>query len=191
MRILKVLGLLLEYPDEVLWENRDEALALVSADIPSLTPFVGELLAAPLLDRQADWCEVFERGRATSLLLFEHVHAESRDRGQAMVDLMNQYQQAGLLIDCRELPDYLPLYLEYLSILPLADAREGLQNIAPILALIGPLPVGHPSAGEKLRGGVVPIHARAHPEFPCAYASTRPQLRPRASWWPADAALPR
>lgn len=80
---------------------------------------------------------MFERGRATSLLLFEHVHAESRDRGQAMVDLMNQYQQAGLLIDCRELPDYLPLYLEYLSILPLADAREGLQNIAPILALIG------------------------------------------------------
>ncbi|HBR4167972.1 TPA: nitrate reductase subunit beta [Klebsiella pneumoniae] len=87
-----------------------------------------------LYERQ---CEVFERGRATSLLLFEHVHAESRDRGQAMVDLMNQYQQAGLQIDCRELPDHLPLYLEYLSILPPAEAREGLQNIAPILALIG------------------------------------------------------
>ena len=53
MRILKVLGLLLEYPDEVLWENRDEALALVSADIPSLTPFVGELLAAPLFASSA------------------------------------------------------------------------------------------------------------------------------------------
>lgn len=137
MRILKVIGLLLEYPDELLWENRDDALALVRADVPSLTPFVGELLTAPLLDRQAEWCEVFERGRATSLLLFEHVHAESRDRGQAMVDLMNQYQQAGLQIDCRELPDHLPLYLEYLSILPPAEAREGLQNIAPILALIG------------------------------------------------------
>lgn len=107
MRILKVIGLLLEYPDELLWENRDDALALVRADVPSLTPFVGELLTAPLLDRQAEWCEVFERGRATSLLLFEHVHAESRDRGQAMVDLMNQYQQAGLQIDCRELPDHL------------------------------------------------------------------------------------
>ncbi|VTO27490.1 respiratory nitrate reductase subunit delta [Klebsiella pneumoniae] len=94
MRILKVIGLLLEYPDELLWENRDDALALIRADVPSLTPFVGELLTAPLLDRQAEWCEVFERGRATSLLLFEHVHAESRDRGQAMVDLMNQYQQA-------------------------------------------------------------------------------------------------
>ncbi|BBJ80530.1 hypothetical protein KPTA6363_022920 [Klebsiella pneumoniae] len=86
MRILKVIGLLLEYPDELLWENRDDALALIRADVPSLTPFVGELLTAPLLDRQAEWCEVFERGRATSLLLFEHVHAESRDRGQAMVD---------------------------------------------------------------------------------------------------------
>ncbi len=137
MRILKVIALLLEYPDDALWDNREEALALVSADAPALTPFVRRLLAAPLLDRQAEWCEVFERGRATSLLLFEHVHAESRDRGQAMVDLMNQYEQAGLQIDCRELPDHLPLYLEYLSILPLADAREGLQNVAPILALLG------------------------------------------------------
>ena len=137
MRILKVIGLLLEYPDAVLWGNREEALALVSADAPALLAFVEPLLAAPLLDRQAEWCEVFERGRATSLLLFEHVHAESRDRGQAMVDLMNQYEQAGLQIDCRELPDHLPLYLEYLSTLPPEGSREGLQNVAPILALLG------------------------------------------------------
>jgi nitrate reductase delta subunit len=82
------------------------------------------------LDRQAEWCEVFERGRATSLLLFEHVHAESRDRGQAMVDLMNQYQQAGLQIDCRELPDHLPLYLEYLSILPPRRPRRAAERRA-------------------------------------------------------------
>ena len=136
MRILKVIGLLLEYPDELLWENRDDALALIRADVPSLTPFVGELLTAPLLDRQAEWCEVFERGRATSLLLFEHVHAESRDRGQAMVDLMNQYQQAGLQIDCRELPDHLPLYLEYLAQLPEEEALGGLRDVAPILGLL-------------------------------------------------------
>ena len=137
MQILKVIGLLLEYPDEVLWENREEALALVSADAPALLPFVEPLLAAKLLDRQAEWCEVFERGRATSLLLFEHVHAESRDRGQAMVDLMGQYEQAGLQLSSRELPDHLPLYLEYLSILTENEAREGLQNVAPILALLG------------------------------------------------------
>ncbi|QDK20627.1 nitrate reductase molybdenum cofactor assembly chaperone [Leclercia adecarboxylata] len=137
MQILKIIALLIEYPDEALWESRDEAIALVAQDAPALLPFAQQYLNAPLLDRQAEWCEVFERGRATSLLLFEHVHAESRDRGQAMVDLMNQYEQAGLQLDCRELPDYLPLYLEYLSILPEAQAREGLQNVAPILALIG------------------------------------------------------
>lgn len=102
-----------------------------------LLPFAQQHLSAPLLDKQAEWCEVFERGRATSLLLFEHVHAESRDRGQAMVDLMSQYEKAGLELDCRELPDYLPLYLEYLSIVSDDEAREGLQNVAPILALIG------------------------------------------------------
>lgn len=99
--------------------------------------FTRELLYAPLLDKQAEWCEVFDRGRATSLLLFEHVHAESRDRGQAMVDLLSQYETVGLQLNCRELPDHLPLYLEYLSVLPEAEAREGLQNIAPILALLG------------------------------------------------------
>ena len=137
MQILKIIALLIEYPDEALWESRDEAIALVAQDAPALLSFAQHYLSAPLLDRQAEWCEVFERGRATSLLLFEHVHAESRDRGQAMVDLMNQYEQAGLQLDCRELPDYLPLYLEYLSIVPEAQAREGLQNVAPILALIG------------------------------------------------------
>lgn len=137
MQILKIIALLIEYPDELLWENRDEALSLVEQDAPMLLPFAQQHLSAPLLDKQAEWCEVFERGRATSLLLFEHVHAESRDRGQAMVDLMSQYKKAGLQLDCRELPDYLPLYLEYLSIVSDDEAREGLQNVAPILALIG------------------------------------------------------
>jgi len=137
MRILKIIALLMEYPDEVLWENRDEALDLITQDAPTLLPFTRTYLSAPLLDRQAEWCEVFERGRATSLLLFEHVHAESRDRGQAMVDLMAQYEKVGLQLDCRELPDYLPLYLEYLSIVGETEARDGLQNVAPILALIG------------------------------------------------------
>lgn len=137
MRILKIIALLIEYPDDALWESRDEALSLIAQDAPQLLPFAQQHLGAALLDKQAQWCEVFERGRATSLLLFEHVHAESRDRGQAMVDLMNQYEKAGLQLDCRELPDYLPLYLEYLSIIPDDEAREGLQNVAPILALIG------------------------------------------------------
>jgi nitrate reductase delta subunit len=102
-----------------------------------LIHFIGDFCARPLLDRQADYCELFDRGRATSLLLFEHVHGESRDRGQAMVDLMEQYRVAGLEIDSRELPDFLPLYLEYLATRSLDEVRGGLQDIAPILALLG------------------------------------------------------
>lgn len=137
MQILKAIGLLMEYPDEFLWQCKEEVLSMVRRDAPLLDDFAAAMLNAPLLDKQAEWCEVFDRGRATSLLLFEHVHAESRDRGQAMVDLLAQYEKAGLVLDCRELPDHLPLYLEYLSILSEAEAREGLQNVAPILALLG------------------------------------------------------
>lgn len=137
MQILKAIGLLMEYPDEFLWQCKEEVLSMVRRDAPLLDDFAAAMLNAPLLDKQAEWCEVFDRGRATSLLLFEHVHAESRDRGQAMVDLLAQYEKAGLVLDCRELPDHLPLYLEYLSILPEAEAREGLQNVAPILAQLG------------------------------------------------------
>lgn len=137
MQILKAIGLLMEYPDEFLWQCKEEVLSMVRRDAPLLDDFAAAMLNAPLLDKQAEWCEVFDRGRATSLLLFEHVHAESRDRGQAMVDLLAQYEKAGLVLDCRELPDHLPLYLEYLSILPEAEAREGLQNVTPILALLG------------------------------------------------------
>ena len=137
MQILKAIGLLMEYPDEFLWQCKEELLSMVRRDAPLLDDFAAAMLNAPLLDKQAEWCEVFDRGRATSLLLFEHVHAESRDRGQAMVDLLAQYEKAGLVLDCRELPDHLPLYLEYLSILSEAEAREGLQNVAPILALLG------------------------------------------------------
>lgn len=77
MQILKAIGLLMEYPDEFLWQCKEEVLAMVRHDAPMLNDFVAEMLNDPLLDKQAEWCEVFDRGRATSLLLFEHVHAES------------------------------------------------------------------------------------------------------------------
>ena len=64
---------------------------------------------------QSEYDGLFERGRSLALWLFEHVHGESRDRGQAMVDLVDQYRQAGLEISQHELPDYLPLFLEFLS----------------------------------------------------------------------------
>ncbi|MBJ3815529.1 nitrate reductase molybdenum cofactor assembly chaperone [Shimwellia pseudoproteus] len=143
MKELIVISRLLEYPAADLVENRQEITAVIGqssrlavADIAQLQTFLDGLLTRDLLDIQADYSELFDRGRATSLLLFEHVHGESRDRGQAMVDLLDQYRRAGLELDTLELPDHLPVYLEYLAQLPEQDARSGLQDIAPILALL-------------------------------------------------------
>ncbi|VVT51005.1 Respiratory nitrate reductase delta chain (EC [Kosakonia radicincitans] len=140
---LVVISRLLEYPDAALWQHQQElfdALAsgenLAKADAQQVGIFLRDLTAQDLLDAQSTYSELFDRGRATSLLLFEHVHGESRDRGQAMVDLLAQYERHGLLLDSRELPDHLPLYLEYLAQLPPAEAIGGLQDIAPILALL-------------------------------------------------------
>ncbi|MGU3412892.1 nitrate reductase molybdenum cofactor assembly chaperone [Enterobacteriaceae bacterium C34A] len=143
MKELVIISRLLEYPDAALWQHQQElheALAesdvLTKEEAQSLCVFVRDFTQKDLLDVQAAYSELFDRGRATSLLLFEHVHGESRDRGQAMVDLMAQYSQHGLELDSRELPDHLPLYLEYLAQLPRDEAIGGLQDIAPILALL-------------------------------------------------------
>jgi len=140
---LLVISRLLEYPDAALWQHQQElfdALAsgdnLSKADAQQVGIFLRDLTSQDLLDAQATYSELFDRGRATSLLLFEHVHGESRDRGQAMVDLLTQYERHGLQLDSRELPDHLPLYLEYLAQLPASEAIGGLQDIAPILALL-------------------------------------------------------
>lgn len=140
---LLVISRLLEYPDAALWQHQQElfdALAsgdnLSKADAQQVGIFLRDLTSQDLLDAQATYSELFDRGRATSLLLFEHVHGESRDRGQAMVDLLAQYERHGLQLDSRELPDHLPLYLEYLAQLPAAEAIGGLQDIAPIVALL-------------------------------------------------------
>ena len=140
---LVVISRLLEYPDADLWQHQNELFDVLAtseklekADAQALGVFLRDLTAQDLLDAQAAYSELFDRGRATSLLLFEHVHGESRDRGQAMVDLLNQYEQHGLVLDSRELPDHLPLYLEYLAQLPESEAIGGLQDIAPILALL-------------------------------------------------------
>lgn len=141
---LKIIAYLLEYPDTDLWHNKDELLeAAAQADELSenqrliLADLIHWRCKGDLLDAQSEYSSLFDRGRATSLLLFEHVHGESRDRGQAMVDLLDQYKQAGLLIDSRELPDHLPLFLEFLSTLDDRLARSWLLDIAPILALLG------------------------------------------------------
>ncbi|WIO73608.1 nitrate reductase molybdenum cofactor assembly chaperone [Porticoccaceae bacterium LTM1] len=142
MKILKVIARLLDYPTEELIQHRQEITDFILGDNTlddsqrsALSDFVASFSAEYLLDKQADYDGLFERGRSLSLLIFEHLHGESRDRGQAMVDLLSQYKTAGLDIGVRELPDYIPLYLEFAS--TQGEMAVGwLQDIAPILALL-------------------------------------------------------
>jgi len=144
MSTLKALSALLSYPTEELVRalpdiaqvlGRDKGLS--TGDREALTGLMGELLADDLLDAQERYVEVFDRGRATALHLFEHVHGESRDRGQAMVDLQQIYARAGYELATQELPDYLPAMLEFLSLRPFDEACDMLGDCAHILRAIG------------------------------------------------------
>lgn len=143
MQILKVISLLLDYPtDTLILGNMELGQAIAAAQQISpiqrraLQTLLDQLTQTDLMDAQEAYNELFDRGRSLSLLLFEHVHGESRDRGQAMVDLMAQYEAAGFAIGVRELPDYIPLYLEYLSTREDLEAREGLADVSHLLALL-------------------------------------------------------
>jgi nitrate reductase delta subunit len=143
MQILKVISLLLDYPTEQLLEARAELAQAIDATreiSPQQRSALHELLALicdnDLMDGQEHYGALFGRGRSLSLLLFEHVHGESRDRGQAMVDMMAQYEEAGFAIGIKELPDYIPLYLEFLSTREDLEAREGLADVSHLLALL-------------------------------------------------------
>jgi nitrate reductase delta subunit len=98
---------------------------------------IDELGDGDLLAVEERYVDLFDRGRALSLHLFEHLHGESRDRGEAMVELKRLYEQAGFDLTARELPDYLPVVLEYLSCRDLPEARDMLVDCAHILATIG------------------------------------------------------
>src|SRR3546814_12247654 len=82
------------------------------------------LKGTDLLEAQAQYISLFDQSRSLSLHLFEHIHGESRDRGQAMVDLLEHYRAKGLDLTTVELPDYLPMFLEFLSLQPPGDARS-------------------------------------------------------------------
>ena len=142
MSALKLFSILLDYPRDELWLNREELLEaadgvqLSKSRRSQLKAFVTELLEQPPMAAQEAWLGLFDRGRAMSLLLFEHIHGESRDRGQAMVDLMQTYLDNGFELSAKELPDYLPLMLEYLSLRPDAEVVDWLSHTGHIIELL-------------------------------------------------------
>jgi nitrate reductase delta subunit len=144
MRALKALAALLSYPDAALLEALGEVRAAVAAERriarrerDRVEGLIDALAAEELMASQAAYVALFDHGRSTALNLFEHVHGDSRDRGQAMVDLSALYERGGLSLATRELPDYVPAMLEYLSTRPFDEVEAMLRECAHLLRAIG------------------------------------------------------
>jgi len=134
---LRVLAALLAYPDGQLRAELGEMTALLAEEGALSDSRRGEIEALARwlanvepLEAETEYVETFDRGRSTSLHLFEHVHGDSRERGPAMIDLVKTYAAAGLMLKEGELPDYLPAVLEFASTQPPAEAKAFLGEIA-------------------------------------------------------------
>jgi nitrate reductase delta subunit len=140
---LRVLAHLLRYPDAELRAHVGELRTALTSEaalrpdrIAEIERLLDRLVLLPALQVESDYVELFDRGRSTSLHLFEHVHGDSRDRGPAMIDLIQTYEKAGLFIDNSELPDYLPVLLEFASTQPPQQARDFMAETAHIVRAV-------------------------------------------------------
>ncbi len=138
-----MLAALLSYPStemraclDAMGELLKAEAALSSGRLIELRALIDTLERADAIDVEADYVQLFDRGRATALHLFEHVHGDSRDRGPAMIDLAQTYAQGGLLLAPGELPDYLPVVLEFASTLAPREARDFIGEFAHILNVL-------------------------------------------------------
>jgi nitrate reductase delta subunit len=181
---LRVLARLLSYPDAELRAHLPScarrctrAALLRPARLAELDALIDSLRARARWTPRPTTCELFDRGRRTALHLFEHVHGDSRDRGPAMIDLAQTYEKAGLYLAEGELPDHLPVVLEFASTQPPREARAFLGEIAHILQRHLQRAAARESryasvlaallelAGEKAAGGADAGRARARREL--------------------------
>ncbi|SPF77155.1 Nitrate reductase molybdenum cofactor assembly chaperone NarJ [Aliiroseovarius pelagivivens] len=139
-RSLKAISLVLSYPTRELQQAMPEIGAVLASDSRltaaarrDLRPLVDALGAQDIYDLEERYVLLFDRSRTLSLNLFEHVHGESRDRGGAMVSLVEMYREAGFDPVSSELPDHLPVLLEFLSTRPYAEVQDTLADAAHIL----------------------------------------------------------
>ena len=142
MLACKALAGLLLYPDPALIDALPEIVAILRdaglppAELDAVVSFCNRLASAELLDAQGEYVALFDASPSLSLYLFGHVHGDSRARGQAMVDLVEDYRSIGLDMTADELPDFLPVFLEYASLHEPAQARVLLGEVAEVVCLL-------------------------------------------------------
>ncbi|MBN9037422.1 MAG: nitrate reductase molybdenum cofactor assembly chaperone [Rhizobiales bacterium] len=161
MKTFKALSALLSYPSRDLQEAVPAIRAVLGegllprAAVAALEPLLVSLGTGDLYDLQERYVLLFDRSRTLSLNLFEHIHGESRDRGGAMVDLLETYRAGGFDLAGAELPDHLPVLLEFLSTRPVAEAREMLADAGHILVALAERLARREAAYAALLDGLV------------------------------------
>jgi len=140
MLTFRVLSALLSYPRTELKAETAQAERVLrtegilnGSNLENVCALLQQLRLTSQLDAESAYIDAFDRGKSTSLYLFEHIHGESRDRGQAMVRLLMRYRMHGLELDAKELPDFLPLFLEFLSTCRWNVARKYLSEVIDIV----------------------------------------------------------
>ncbi len=142
-RTLRALARLLDYPDANLRTHLPALRDVLHAEgalspprLAELDALVDSILRQDALDAESDYVQLFDSGRTTALHLFEHVHGDSRERGPAMIDLAQTYEKAGLYLAEGQMPDYLPVMLEFTSTQPPREARAFLSEMAHLFNVI-------------------------------------------------------
>lgn len=143
MKTLKVLSALLSYPTVELQAAVPELSAVLRREgvlkgvhLAGVLDLLDDIAGRDIYDAQERYILLFDRTRSLSLHLFEHVHGESRARGQAMVDLIRLYEDGGFSPTIEELPDFLPLFLEYAAQLDAPAAIELIGQPAHVFAAL-------------------------------------------------------
>jgi nitrate reductase delta subunit len=144
MLTFRVLSALLSYPTPDLKAAVVQAEQILRGEgvltdthLENVCTFLRQIHLTPQLEAESAYIDAFDRGRSASLYLFEHIHGESRDRGQAMVRLLMRYRMHGLDLGSKELPDFLPLFLEFLSTCQPDVGRKYLSEVVDIVDGLG------------------------------------------------------
>jgi len=163
----KALGALLDYPTPELQAALDEVeqalceeRAIPAAELEGVRALIERLRRSDIMDAQEYWIGLFDRSKRHALHLYEHSYGESRDRGQAMVNLALTYRMNGFELNAAEMPDYLPLFLEFLSVIPEVHALRYLTDAIEIIEALRIRLEERDSTYAALLGALVTLASR-------------------------------
>lgn len=145
MQIYKILSALLEYPDQELIDHLPEIRVEIgkcqdvdATEMEAILKLLDHMADTPLTDLQAAYVKTFDLTPEHSLHLTHHLFGDDNDknRGPALIDLGELYKDYGVKVMTNELPDYLPLVLEFVAFLEEDEATAFLSDANKVLTVL-------------------------------------------------------